>query len=91
MLMALGPRLQRLSLFAGASYRQCDGLDDLVPVVLAHCPLLAHLAVGYLGPGNVTAVSSTIQKAYMAAGCHVMQKCSATNSQAFEGLQCHWQ
>ena len=56
--MGLGPQLQRLSLFPGASYQQCDGLDDLVPAILTHCPLLAHLAVGHLGPGNTTAVSA---------------------------------
>lgn len=56
--MGLGPQLQRLSLFPapGVPYRQCDGLNDLVPAILMHCPLIAHLEAGYLGPGNTAAV-----------------------------------
>ena len=56
MLRALGPRLQRLSACAGTSFADGDNSDVLVPAILAHCPVLADLAVEKLGPGTNAAV-----------------------------------
>jgi hypothetical protein len=78
MLVALGPRLQRLTLSDcwGHPYheRQCG----LVPAMLAHCPLLAHLAVDCLGLGKDPAVSVMTLVLHNAMLCKIQQMvCSA--------------
>jgi hypothetical protein len=67
--MALGPQLQRLLVCAGNEfYRSCESLNDLVPEILVHCPLLAQLAVGHLGSGYLAAVGINVSW-YMLHGC----------------------
>jgi hypothetical protein len=57
MLIALGPRLQRLSLIEEQPFGQYACLGDLVPAIIIHCPLLACLELGHLGLGKAAAVS----------------------------------
>ena len=56
-LIALGPRLQRLSLSEEQPFGQYACLDDLIPAIVIHCPQLVHLEVGHLGLGKAAAVS----------------------------------
>ena len=54
---AVGPRLQRLSLIEEGYCDTCESLNDLIPAIVIHCPLLARLAVEHLGLGKTASVS----------------------------------
>ncbi len=56
-LIALGPRLQRLSLCEECHYNTRECLDDLIPAIVIHCPLLARLALEHLELGKTASVS----------------------------------
>ena len=56
-LVAVGPRLQRLSLCEEYPYNKRECLDDLIAAIVIHCPLLVRLDVGHLGLGRAAAVS----------------------------------
>lgn len=61
MLMALGPRLRRLSMHyeaASLQSRKHSHLNNLLPAVLRHCPVLTHLALDDLQPRNDEVLSS---------------------------------
>jgi hypothetical protein len=74
MLVALGPRLQRLTLCDSFAHPYHERQCDLVPAMLAHCPLLAHLAVDCLGLGKNPAVSVMTTVLYGALSCKVQQR-----------------
>lgn len=78
MLVALGPKLQRLTLCDCWGHRYHARQCDLVPAMLAHCPLLAHLAVDCLGLGKNPAVSVMTFALHSAMLCKMQQMvCSA--------------
>ena len=64
MLMALGPRLQRLRMHIEKGEREHNAMSGLAPTVLFHCPLLAHLALENIG-------SSTLAEVGLHASCCV--------------------
>ena len=61
--MALGPRLQRLSMRyvpGSLGYMHQDQVS-LVPVITEHCPLLTHLEVDNVRSGGAAVVQSPLQ------------------------------
>lgn len=89
MLIALGPRLQRLSLCEGYRYHKQECLDDLIPAIVIHCPLLARLDVGHLGLGKAAAVSvmAIVLHQCDAMSCRKVQR-MMRNSQGNDSCKC---
>ena len=56
MLMALGARLQRLTMHVRKGAREHNTMSGLAPAVLRHCPLLAHVALENIGPSTLAEV-----------------------------------
>ena len=56
MLMALGRWLQRLTMRVRKYHQKHNSMYGLVPAILMHCPLLAHLMLENIGPGSIAAV-----------------------------------
>lgn len=65
MLMALGSRLQRLTMHVRKGDRDHNTMSGLVPTILMHCPLLTHLALENIGP-------STLAEVGLHDSCHVL-------------------
>ena len=79
-LIALGPRLLRLSLNEDRHYNERECLDDLIPAIVIHCPLLAHLALEHLELGKTASVSAMgLCCIRMLVGRHVKQ-CAAQDA-----------
>lgn len=57
MLVALGPRLQRLTMRVRKGDQEHNTMYGLVPAILTHCPLLAHLMLENIGPGTIAEVA----------------------------------
>jgi uncharacterized membrane protein YqgA involved in biofilm formation len=56
MLMALGPRLQRLTMHVQKGEREHNTMSGLAPTILLHCLRLAHLALDNIGPSTLAEV-----------------------------------